>query len=175
MEKSLLNVVKVLGFALFPLARARALDKSLLFFTVTSVTLLWQGVDFQMVKIVFSKCYGFNARNVEDGARRGLWSVRFLPTFRGECPTFSQKCPLFSGKCPTFYGEYPTLYGGCPTFCRKSELTSTKGGVVGMKKGVTANEGWILWIKNEGNEWKTNDLGREYVTDVTAKNHNISG
>lgn len=56
----------------FPLSRARALDKSLLFFTVTSVTLLWQGVDCQVVKFLFSKCYGFNARNVEDGAKRGL-------------------------------------------------------------------------------------------------------
>ena len=127
--------MKVLGFVLFPLARARALDKSLLFFTVTSVTLLWQGIDFQMVKILFSKCYGFDARNVEDGARRGLWSVHFLPTFRGECPTFSQKCPLFSGKCPTFCGGCPTFCGECPTFCRKSGLTSTKGGVVGDEEG----------------------------------------
>ena len=120
--------MKVLGFVLFPLSRARALDKSLLFFTVTSVTLLWQGVDFQMVKILFSKCYGFNARNVEDGAKRGLWSVHFLPTFCGECPTFSRKCPLFSGKCPTLCGE-------CPNFCRKSGLTSTKRGVVGDEEG----------------------------------------
>ena len=120
--------MKVLGFVLFSLARARALDKSLLIFTVTSVTLLWQGVDFQMVKIVFSKCYGFDARNVEDGARHGLWSVHLLPTFCGECPTFSRKCPLFSGKCPTFYGE-------CPNFCRKSGLTSTKGDVVGDEEG----------------------------------------
>lgn len=120
--------MKALGFVLFPLARTRVTDKSLLFFTVTSVTLLWQGVDFQMVKILFSKCYGFDARNVEDGARHGLWSVRFLPTFRGECPTFSQKCPLFSGKRPTFCGE-------CPNFCRKSGLTSTKGGVVGDEEG----------------------------------------
>ena len=44
-----------------------------------------------------------------------------------------------------------------------------------MKKGVTANEGWILRRKNEGNEWKTNDLARGCVTDVTAKKHNISG
>lgn len=99
--------MKVLGFVLFPLARARELDKSLLFFTVTSVTLLWQGIDFQMVKMLFSKCYGFNARNVEDGAKRGLWSVRFLPTFCGECPTF----------------------------CRKSGLTSTKGECCGGKEG----------------------------------------
>ena len=114
LEKTLLNVVNALGFVLFPLARARALDKSLLFFTVTSVTLLWQGVDFQMVKVLFSKCYGFDARNVEDCAKRGLWSVHFLPTFCGECPTF---------------------YGECPTFCRKSGLTSTKGGVVGDEEG----------------------------------------
>ena len=115
----MLNVVNALGFVLFPLARVRALDKSLLFFTVTSVTLLWQGVDFQMEKNLFSKCYGFDARNVEDGAKH-----RFSRCF--SCLLFAENVRLFPKNVRCFLENVRLFTENVPHFVEKVPIFAEK-------------------------------------------------